>query len=64
MKLSTTLLFIPKANSQVNMIKYANISGLHREGQKTDITSEMHNWSSRHSTNMILNFLESLLSYL
>ena len=30
MKLSTTLLFIPKANSQVNMIKYANISGFYR----------------------------------
>ena len=35
-KLYITLLFIPKANSQVNKIKYTNISGLHRQGQKTD----------------------------
>jgi hypothetical protein len=35
-KLSITLLFIPKANSQVNMIKHANVLGLHRQGQKTD----------------------------
>ena len=36
MKLYTTLLFILEANSQVNMIKYANIAGLHRQGQKTN----------------------------
>jgi hypothetical protein len=36
MKFSTTLLFIEKANSKVNMIKHANISGLHRQGQETD----------------------------
>ena len=36
MKLYTTLLGIPKANSQVNMIKYDNILGLYRQGQKTN----------------------------
>ena len=30
--------------------------------RKLTVTSEMHNWSSRHSTNMILNFMEGLLS--
>ena len=35
-KLSITLLFIPKANSQVTIINYANIPGLYRQGQKTD----------------------------
>jgi hypothetical protein len=31
------LLFTLEANSKVNMTKHANISGLHKHGQKTDM---------------------------
>jgi hypothetical protein len=37
MKLSTTLLLIPKANSKVNQAKHANVPDLHKQGQKIDM---------------------------
>ena len=58
MKLYKTLLLTPKADSINNKIKI-----LH-ETELIQLTSEMHNWSSRHSTNMILKFMEILLSYI
>ena len=46
------------------MTKYANILGRIDKDKKLTVTSEMQNWSSRHSANIIPNFMEILLSYI
>ena len=64
MKLPKTLLLTPKADS-TNKGKNTSWSKAYTTKDiKLILTSEMHNWSSRHSANMILNFMEILLSYI
>ena len=65
MKLSKILLLTPKADSINNKVKIHHEAELIQlRTKKLIVTSEMHNWSSDHPTNMILNFLETLLSYI
>ena len=56
-ELSTTLLFTFEADSLVNHVENHKEAELHSKDRKLTWTSEMYIWSSRHPTNMILNFM-------
>ena len=59
MKLSKTLLLTPKAASTNNKVKiHHEVELIQLRTEKLILTLEMHNWSSRHSANMILKFIE------